>query len=88
MGFGSFDVSELALIAMTFAHILAYGGFVWLIGRAGPVFAAQVAYVVTLTGVFLGIVILGEVHSTWVWLSLVLMMAGLALVQPREKNEY
>ena len=86
MAFGKFDTAEIALIAMTVAHILAYGGFVWLIGRAGPVFAAQVAYVVTLTGVFLGIVILDEVHSGWVWLSLVLMLTGLTLVQPRQES--
>ncbi|MEM1298212.1 MAG: DMT family transporter [Pseudomonadota bacterium] len=75
--------AESALVAMTLAHLLAYGGFVWLIAQAGPVFAAQVGYVVTLTGVAMGMVLLGEAHSVWVWASLVLMMAGLALVQPR-----
>ena len=77
---------ELWLVAMTVMHIFAYGGFVWLIAQAGPVFAAQVAYVVTLSGVFLGMVALGETHSAWVWLSLVLMLAGLALVQPRGRD--
>lgn len=76
-------VDEFALVGMTLCHLLAYGGFVWLISQAGPVFAAQVGYVVTLSGVLLGIVVLGETHSAWVWLSLALMMAGLALVQPR-----
>ena len=84
MEIGTFDLAEWSLVAMTFAHLGAYGGFVWLIGRAGPVFAAQVAYVVTLTGVFLGIVVLGEAHSVWVWLSLVAMLVGLSLVQPRK----
>lgn len=83
MPLGRFDTGEFALIAMTVAHLGAYGGFVWLIGAAGPVFAAQVGYVVTLTGVFLGMAVLGETHSAWVWLSLVTMMAGLAMVQPR-----
>ena len=73
----------MALGAMTLAHLGAYGGFVWLIGRAGPVFAAQVGYVVTLTGVILGMAVLGETHSAWVWAALVTMLAGLALVQPR-----
>lgn len=75
--------AEVSLIAMTLAHLMAYGGFVWLISRAGPVFAAQVGYVVTLSGVALGIVFLGESHSTWVWISLGIMLGGLALVQPR-----
>lgn len=77
--------AEPALLAMTLAHLCAYGGFVWLISKAGPVFAAQVGYVVTLTGVGLGMVLLGEAHSVWVWASLVLMLVGLALVQPRAK---
>lgn len=86
MPIGSFDLAEVSLIIMTLLHIGAYGGFVWLIGHAGPVFAAQVAYIVTVAGVLLGILIFGEQNSTWVWLSLVLMMVGLALVQPRNRN--
>lgn len=77
------DIARVALIGQTLAHICAYGGFVWLIGRAGPVFAAQVSYVVTLTGVFLGMAVLDETHSHWVWLSLAAMLIGLALVKPR-----
>lgn len=80
---GRFDGAELALLASTLGHLCAYGGFVWLIGRAGPVFAAQVAYVVTLTGVFLGILVFDETHSTWVWLAMAMVFGGLALVQPR-----
>ncbi len=74
---------ELALVLLSSLHLCAYGGFVWLIGRGGPVFAAQVGYVVTLSGVFLGMVVLGERHSPWVWLSLALMLTGLTLVRPR-----
>ncbi|MFK7942502.1 MAG: DMT family transporter [Paracoccaceae bacterium] len=83
MEIDSEGLAEKALVAMTLAHLLAYGGFVWLIAQAGPVFAAQVGYVVTLSGVGLGILLLGETHSTWVWISLVLMLGGLAMVQPR-----
>lgn len=74
---------ELALALMAVLNLSAYGGFVWLIGRGGPVFATQVGYVVTLSGVFLGMAVLGERHSAWVWLSLALMLTGLALVRPR-----
>ncbi|MEM9061697.1 MAG: DMT family transporter [Pseudomonadota bacterium] len=86
MMLGAFDLAELSLIAMTACHVGAYAGFVWLISRAGPVFAAQVGYVVTLAGVFLGIIVLGEQNSIWVWASLIVMMLGLALVQPRERT--
>ncbi len=84
MDLGAAPESTAAMAVMTVLHLVAYGGLVWLIGQAGPVFAAQVSYVVTLSGVALGMIFLGESHSGWVWLSLVLMLAGLALVQPRQ----
>lgn len=84
MVFAGFGMSEAGILGMTLTHLMAYGGFVWLITSAGPVFAAQVGYVVTLTGVLLGILLLGESHSNWVWLSLALMFCGLALVQPKK----
>ena len=62
----------------------AYGGFYYLVVRAGPVFASQTAYIVTLSGVLWGMVIYGETHSAWVWASLVVMFIALALVRPRE----
>lgn len=86
-----FDISvlgppERAVLGITGLHLLAYGGFIWLIGHAGPVFAAQVGYVVTGTGVLLGMVIFGERHSLWVWAALAVMVLGLALVQPRRTS--
>ena len=60
--------------------------FFYTIKTAGPVFASQCAYIVTISGVLWGIVIFAEVHSIWVWLSVVVMMAGLALVTPTGKN--
>jgi len=75
--------AELALITSSAIHAGAYVAYVWLIGRAGAVFAAQVAYVVTGAGVLWAMVLLGESYSGWVWLALGAMMAGLALVQPR-----
>lgn len=86
MALGDFDLAEISLVVMTLLHIGAYAGFVWLIARAGPVFAAQVGYIVTLAGVVLGMAVLGEENSGWVWLSLLLMMLGLALVQPRDRQ--
>ena len=52
--------------------------------RAGPVFASQTAYIVTLAGVLWGMVIYRETHSVWVWASLVVMFIALSLVRPRE----
>lgn len=77
---------EAALVLASTIHALAYAGYVWLIGRAGAVFAAQAAYIVTGTGVLWAMVLLAERYSGWVWLALAAMMAGLFLVQPRPKD--
>ena len=81
-----FGPPEQAVLVISCLHICAYFGFIWLIGQAGPVFAAQVAYVVTGSGVLLGIAIYGERHSPWVWAALGVMFAGMALVKPRERE--
>ena len=51
-----------------------------LIKRDGPVFFSMVNYVVTLTGMGLGIWIFGDAHSYWIWVALVLIGASLVLV--------
>ncbi len=75
---------ELALLALGVIHVVCYFGFIWIIGKAGPVFAAQIGYVVTLSGVFWGMALLGERHSGYIWLALVLMLIGMALVKPKD----
>ena len=79
----SFGAPELALIASSLVHALAYSGYLWLAARAGAVFAAQTGYIVTGTGVIWAMLVFGETYSGWVWAALALMMVGLTLVQPR-----
>jgi drug/metabolite transporter (DMT)-like permease len=79
----SWGAAEWAMIGAAAVNTAAYTGYVWLIGRAGAVFAAQVSYLVTLFGVGWAIVLLGERYSFWVWGAMILMLLGLALVQPR-----
>lgn len=76
--------AEWAILLMSVMHVFAYVGYVWLVGRAGPVFVAQVAYLVSGFAMMWSIIILHETYSSWVWLALVLMLAGLFLVQPRD----
>ncbi|KAA9010215.1 DMT family transporter [Histidinibacterium aquaticum] len=78
--------ADLALIALAVIHAVVYAGYVWLVGRAGSVFAAQVAYLVTGFGVLWSMLMLGERYATTVWLALALMLAGVALVQPRRRR--
>lgn len=76
---------EQALIASAFLHAFAYSGYVGLVGIAGAVFTAQVSYFVTLFGLVWAMVFLNESYSGWVWAALLLMLAGLGLVQPRPR---
>jgi drug/metabolite transporter (DMT)-like permease len=78
---------EWALVASSAVHAVVYATYVWLAARAGSVFAAQCSYLVTGMGVFWAMALLGERFSPWVWLALVVMLSGVALVQPREKAQ-
>ena len=79
-----FGPPEIALVCAAFIHTVVYVSFVWIVGVSGAVFACQVAYIVTISGVFISAVFLGEAYSGWVWAALVLMLCGLAMVQPRD----
>ena len=78
---------DLAQIASSVTHVLVYVGYVWLVSNAGPVFAVQISYLVTLFGVFWAALILGESYPVLVWGALALMILGMALVQPRRKRD-
>lgn len=77
---------EYAFVLSSVAHAIVYAGYVWLVGRAGPVFTAQVSYLVTLFGVFWAVTLLSESYATGIWTALALMLCGLFLVQPRGKT--
>lgn len=77
---------DLALLASSVAHVLVYAGYVWLVAQAGPVFTAQVSYLVTLFGLFWAKLLLSESYSPLVWLALALMVVGMYLVQPRRQS--
>jgi drug/metabolite transporter (DMT)-like permease len=79
--------AEWALVASSVVHALVYASYVWLASRAGSVFASQTAYLVTASGVFWAMLLLGERFSPVVWAALVIMLTGVALVQPRARAE-
>ena len=75
---------EWGILANSLLHVVAYTGYIWIVGLSGAVFASQVAYIVTLSGVLLGVLILEESHSSLIWMALGSMLLGLVLVQPRK----
>ncbi|MBU2980757.1 DMT family transporter [Lentibacter algarum] len=81
-----FGVPESALVTSSLIHAAVYSGYVWLVGRAGAVFAAQVSYLVTIFGVVWSMLLLKEAYSPYIWAALGLMLAGMFLVQPRNKE--
>ena len=74
----------ISTLGLGFISATAYSIFIYLIGRAGSVFSSQVGYLVTFFGVVWGIIILGESHSVFVWISLAMIMMGIFLVQPKQ----
>lgn len=82
---GPWGAPDLALIATSTVSIIVYTLYVWMVVRAGPVFAGQVSYLVTGFGVLWSILFLGERYSGWVWAAMGLMLLGLFFVQPRPR---
>ncbi|NHB76127.1 DMT family transporter [Rhodobacter calidifons] len=76
--------AEAALILSSALHGLLYATYVWLAARAGSVFAAHSSYLVTAAGMIWAMLLLGERPSVTVWLAVVVMLAGVALVQSRQ----
>lgn len=77
---------DVALVLAALIHALVYSAYVWLVGIAGSVFAAQVSYLVTGSGVIWAMVLLKEQYSGEVWVALVFMFAGMSMVQPRSNR--
>ncbi len=77
--------SDLAIISLSVLNVLCYGSFVLLVLKAGPVFASQTAYIITISGVLWGILIFNDQHSIWVWASLIVMLIALSLVTPNKQ---
>ncbi len=62
---------------------IAFALLLYVIRTAGPVFASQTAYVITLAGVAWGMILFGETHSVYIWSALALTMLGISLVRPQ-----
>ena len=79
-GPGSMSDGEWALIVVTLINAAFFWLLLEIIRLAGPVFFSVQNYIATLSGIGWGIWLLGESHSIWIWLALVLLFVGLALV--------
>jgi len=83
-----FATADYALLAHIAAASLGALLMFEVIRLAGVVFMSQVAYVVTLNGIFWGMVFFDEQHSPWIWAALVVVLCGVALVtKPVDRPE-
>jgi drug/metabolite transporter (DMT)-like permease len=80
------NVSHLGILILGSISGGAFILFFFILTRAGPVFFSQVGYIVTGTGVLWGMLLFGERHGIVVWLALGVVIAGVALVQPRQQT--
>jgi drug/metabolite transporter (DMT)-like permease len=78
---------DLALAVSSALHALLYATYVWLAAVAGSVFAAQSSYLVTAAGMIWAMALLGERFPPLVWVAVAVMLAGVALVQPKARRE-
>ena len=84
--FVQWSSAHYAILFSSVIHGVVYATYVWLVTKVGSVFSAQVSYFVTLAGVLWSILILDEVHSKFIWISLACMILGMALVKPRSQQ--
>lgn len=75
-----FGPGEWAVVGAGLANALLWAGAFECIRLAGPVVYSTWAYVGTPSGIVFGIVFFDESHSAWIWSALVLLLAGLFLV--------
>ncbi len=78
--------TEWSIVAMALINCFSYLAFLFLIQSSGAVFASVMGYVVTLAGVGWGMMLFGEQHSILVWVTLALLLVGMALVRPKDKS--
>lgn len=74
------DRSALILFGYGVATVAAFLLFYAIIAAAGAVYLGQVGYLVTLAGIGWGMLLFDERHGHWLWLAVVVVFAGVALV--------
>ncbi len=76
----AFGLANGLIVLQIFTTALSFYLYFRLLRRAGPVYFSQVAYLVTVTAVVLGIILFDERHSLFVWGAMALVFIGVALV--------
>ncbi len=75
---------DLAMIAVAALHGLSYAVLLWVIAKAGAVYAGITGSFVTAFGVLWSMLLLSERYPFAIWVAFGLILLGLSLVRPRE----
>jgi len=75
-----FAIGNQALVGYGLITILTFFLYFTVVSLSGAVYLAQVGYITTLMGLGWGAWFYGEEPSAWVWLAVVLVFGGVALV--------
>lgn len=75
-----FGIANQALIGYGLITIVTFFLYFTVVSLAGAVYLAQVGYITTLMGLGWGAWFYGEEPSAWLWLAVVLVFGGVALV--------
>lgn len=75
--------AELALLVHAGTGVVTQFLMYEILRLAGAVFMSQVAYIVTIAGIFWGWLLFGEQLSAWIWLAAAVILAGVLLVTRR-----
>jgi len=84
--FEPWGIAQFAATGNGLLSGIAFALLLYVINTAGPVFASQTAYVITLAGVAWGMLLFGETHSVYIWASLALTLVGVSMVRPQAHN--
>lgn len=76
----AFTLLDRTLLALAAFASAAYAGLFVLQRRGGPLVVSQLGYVITVATLVIGIALLGERYSNWVWLAVALVFLGVYLV--------
>lgn len=76
----AFTRLDQTLLSLALIASLAYVGLFVLQRKVGPVIVSQLGYVIAVATLAIGIALLGERYSNWVWLAVALVFFGVYLV--------
>ena len=78
------NVDDDPVATATGVIVAAAVAIIITIRSTGAVFAGQIGYTTTVGGILWSIILLNEQMTPWIWAAIAFMIAGVALVMPKD----